>query len=67
MGSAKVRGRMAERVGFEPTVELAPTAVFKTAALNHSATSPRGNPLGFSMFSRQLDSGSARHNLRPMP
>ncbi len=30
---------MAEREGFEPPVEL-PTAVFKTAALNHSATSP---------------------------
>jgi rare lipoprotein A len=31
---------LAEGVGFEPTVELAPTAVFKTAALNHSATLP---------------------------
>ena len=32
---------MAERVGFEPTVGC-PTAVFKTAALDHSATSPAG-------------------------
>lgn len=31
---------MAERVGFEPTVRYSRTAVFKTAALNHSATSP---------------------------
>lgn len=28
-----------EKVGFEPTVSF-PTTVFKTAALNHSATSP---------------------------
>jgi len=31
---------MAEGVGFEPTVPCS-TAVFKTAALNHSATPPR--------------------------
>ena len=31
---------MAEKVGFEPTVRYSRTAVFKTAALNHSATSP---------------------------
>ncbi len=31
--------KMAERVGFEPTVGY-PTAVFKTAALNHSTISP---------------------------
>jgi hypothetical protein len=30
-----------ERVGFEPTVGASPTAVFKTAAFNRSATSPR--------------------------
>ncbi len=30
---------MAERVGFEPT-EACTSAVFKTVALNHSATSP---------------------------
>ena len=30
---------MAEREGFEPSVSL-PTAVFKTAAINHSTTSP---------------------------
>ena len=31
---------LAERVGFEPTVEEAPTTVFETAALNRSAISP---------------------------
>lgn len=31
---------LAEKVGFEPTVRYSRTAVFKTAALNHSATSP---------------------------
>lgn len=31
--------KVAERVGFEPTVGF-PTAVFKTAALNRSAISP---------------------------
>jgi hypothetical protein len=31
---------LAEGVGFEPTVGL-PTAVFKTAAIVHSATPPR--------------------------
>ena len=31
---------MAERVGFEPTVGF-PTSVFKTDAIDHSATSPR--------------------------
>lgn len=30
---------LTERVGFEPT-EACTSAVFKTAALNHSATSP---------------------------
>jgi hypothetical protein len=30
----------AEREGFEPTVGSSPTAVFKTAAINHSAISP---------------------------
>src|SRR5207244_2192201 len=33
-------GELAERVGFEPTVGF-PTAVFKTAAIDHSATSPK--------------------------
>ncbi len=33
---------MAEEVGFEPTVGGHPTTVFKTAALNHSATPPQG-------------------------
>ena len=32
--------RLAEGVGFEPTVPCS-TAVFKTAALSHSATPPR--------------------------
>ena len=31
--------KMAEEVGFEPTVGC-PTAVFKTAAIGHSATLP---------------------------
>src|SRR5438105_3788646 len=31
---------MAEEVGFEPTVRFSRTAVFKTAALNHSTTPP---------------------------
>ena len=34
---------LAEAVGFEPTVEYTPTAVFKTAALNLSATLPEIN------------------------
>ena len=33
-----------ERVGFEPTVGARPTAVFKTAAFNRSATSPKALP-----------------------
>ena len=40
MASGGGRGDMAEGVGFEPTVPCG-TAVFKTAALNHSATPPR--------------------------
>ena len=32
---------LAERVGFEPTVGYAPTTVFETVAIDHSATSPR--------------------------
>ena len=32
--------RMAEGVGFEPTREQNPLPVFKTGALNHSATLP---------------------------
>ena len=32
---------LAERVGFEPTVSF-PTMVFKTIAIDHSATSPTG-------------------------
>lgn len=34
---------LAEREGFEPTVGSSPTAVFKTAAINRSAISPRAN------------------------
>ena len=33
--------RLAEGVGFEPTRERNPLPVFKTGALNHSATLPR--------------------------
>ena len=33
-------GRLAERVGFEPTKSF-DSALFKSAAINHSATSPR--------------------------
>ena len=37
----RVRNRkLAERVGFEPTVGGNPTTVFETAAFDHSATSP---------------------------
>ncbi len=36
------RQKMAEREGFEPSVTCA-TAVFKTAALNHSTISPDVN------------------------
>ena len=32
--------RLADGVGFEPTVGLSPTPVFKTGALNRSATHP---------------------------
>ena len=31
---------LAEEVGFEPTVELPPTPIFKTGAFDHSATPP---------------------------
>ncbi len=34
---------MAEGVGFEPTRERNPLPVFKTGALNHSATLPNWN------------------------
>ncbi|ESE42753.1 hypothetical protein SHD_0606 [Shewanella decolorationis S12] len=33
---------MAEEQGFEPWVGYKPTPVFKTGALNHSATPPNG-------------------------
>gem|GEM_PF-2385041 len=35
-----LKEKLAERVGFEPTVGVKPTAVFETAAFVHSATSP---------------------------
>ena len=35
--------RLAEGVGFEPTRERNPLPVFKTGALNHSATLPAPN------------------------
>ncbi len=34
-------GKLAERVGFEPTVRLTRTTVFETASLNRSDISPR--------------------------
>jgi hypothetical protein len=34
--------RVAERVGFEPTVVQRATTVFETAPINHSGTSPFG-------------------------
>ncbi len=39
MGLLHGTGKLAEREGFEPP-EGCPSTVFKTAALNHSATSP---------------------------
>src|SRR5579883_3165819 len=40
-----------ERVGFEPTERSSRSAVFKTAALSHSATSPRfANPYSTWVF-----------------
>ena len=38
----KSRGFQAVGVGFEPTVDTRPTPVFKTGAINRSATPPRG-------------------------
>ena len=35
-----VNVKVAEGVGFEPTREQSPLPVFKTGALNHSATLP---------------------------
>ena len=42
---------MAEREGFEPSVSC-PTAVFKTAALNHSTISPQ-NVFTIQLFSEK--------------
>ena len=39
VGSARC-AMLAERVGFEPTVVFYATLVFKTSAINRSATSP---------------------------
>src|SRR5262245_39582176 len=39
---------MAEGVGFEPTVPCS-TTVFKTAALNHSATPPRSKTISYTI------------------
>ncbi len=41
MKVSNIKDLMAEEVGFEPT-EACTSAVFKTAALNHSATLPLG-------------------------
>ncbi len=40
----QVQCNLAEGVGFEPTVPFG-TAVFKTAALNHSAIPPKSLPI----------------------
>ncbi len=37
---------LAERVGFEPTVQQSHTTVFETVPINHSGTSPRVSPTG---------------------
>jgi hypothetical protein len=47
---ARRRGATQERVGFEPTDDSSPSAVFKTAALNRSATSPRCEPISLHRF-----------------
>ena len=39
-GARRLLFRMAERVGFEPTLPLRTLAVFKTALFNHLSTSP---------------------------
>ena len=36
---------MAERVGFEPTVETSPTKVFETVPFNRSGISPMGGAI----------------------
>ena len=63
-----------ERVGFEPTVGARPTAVFKTAAFNHSATSPAVLPFSaahrsfknfaFSAVARSGDCSSKTRSLQ---
>ena len=65
--------RMAEEVGFEPTVRFPGTAVFKTAAFNHSATPPvprvvRDQRLAQQSILRQVDwRGGARYAQRMAP
>src|SRR5688572_24017956 len=72
--TAARREAMAERVGFEPT-EGYPSAVFKTAAINHSTTSPccgvrwnggRSAPAGKQKLSRVTGgNGDNRESLFP--
>ena len=44
--AGRSRGALAERVGFEPTVDLRPRKFSRLAALNHSATSPIRSKVG---------------------
>jgi hypothetical protein len=56
---------LAERVGFEPPVDFRRTLVFKTRAINHSATSPRttGTEQACSTVSGSIARSAARHNI----
>ena len=56
---------MAEKVRFELT-ELLHSAVFKTAALNHSATSPYSRDVPYSTDDFEFQSGSAIRSIPPM-
>ncbi len=53
-----VIGRMAERVGFEPTVATRTTTVFETVPFNRSGTSP-----GVSRAKRHATGGLLRAEL----
>jgi hypothetical protein len=50
------RGRLAEGVGFEPTVSF-PTSVFKTDAIDHSATPPIYQAGAFGLLTRRSGEG----------
>ena len=47
-----IAGRLAEREGFEPP-DGCPSTVFKTAAFDHSATSPDGDVSYITKFKLQ--------------